>query len=527
MKVNRLVPLTIFVCAFLWLANLAVNVAHTSYPPTGPQYLIFVGRLLSGLALGGLLIAIYWNRMVPVSEFQYQLAARRGSWVAICVLSFWWVRTGLSRDDTTPYPNRPIEVVVPYPAGGGSDTFVRTLQKGFMEDNLLPQPLVVINIKGGGGSIGSRDVKDATPDGYRILCHHNAIITAQMSGAVDYGPEAFEPVALTGAVSLVVIVREDSPFKDLRELLEQAKATPRTLTFGANVGAPAYFTTLQLQKEVPGAEFSIVSADGGADRYAKIRGGHLDAGIFSLSEYLDFRSGPDTPPDENIRAVAVFSKQRHPAIPDVPTATEQGIPVLLSNANYWWVPKGTPTKVINTLATALGQAMQNETVKADLTRLRIDLEYQRDEPFRQTLKETIAGFAAATDVQKQSVPNFTSWVGWIVAGLFAWVIVDAVFRRGGAASNADAQEEASITKEDFVRRPGIAVACFVVMLIYVYVLSQHWLPFAVATMAMVLVVGGLMTKWQKQHWLMMIQLAALTGLGVTFIFTEVFATSLP
>lgn len=447
--------------------------------------------------------------------------------LAILYLLVWWGKRLASGDETVAYPNRSIEVVVPYPAGGGSDTFVRTLQKGFVEDNLLPQPLAVINVAGGGGTIGSRDVKDAKPDGYRILCHHNAIITAKLSDTVDYGPEAFESIALTGAVTLVIIVREDAPYSNVRELLDAAKESPKELTFGANQGAPAYFATLQLEKHVPGAKFSIVSADGGADRYSKILGGHLTAGIFSLSEYLDFRGADGTPPDQNIRAIAVLGHQRHPALPDVETTVERELPVTLSNANYWWAPKGTPQRVLTVLADALEKAMQNETVRSELTRLRVDLEYSRGQPFRDHIAATAKSFESAAAKREKKIPEFTTWVGWIVFGLLIWVLVDATRQRNGDPETDASAPEISLKREEFVRRPGTAAACFVVLMLYVYVLGQHWLPFAVATGLMVITVGGLMTRWQRQHWIVLLQLSLLTGLGVNFIFTEIFTTTLP
>ncbi|MEZ6129848.1 MAG: tripartite tricarboxylate transporter substrate binding protein [Planctomycetaceae bacterium] len=447
--------------------------------------------------------------------------------VLIVALVVWWGWRLVSNDHAAEYPNRPIEVVVPYPAGGGSDTFVRTLQKGFVEDKLLKQPLVVINVAGGGGTIGSRDVRNAAADGYRILCHHNAIITAQLSGAVEYGPEAFEPIALTGSMTMVVIVREDAPYQDLTQLLKAASQNPGQLTFGANVGAPAYFTTLQLERAMPGAEFSIVSADGGADRYARIRGGHLTAGIFSLSEYLDFRSAEGTPPDENIRAIAVLGPHRHPAIPDVPTAIEQNIPVLLRNANYWWAPRGTPSSVIRTLAAALKAAMQNERVKADLTRLRIDMEYSDSDDFQRHLQETTAAFAQATVQPQQSVPDFTKWVGGTVAALFVWVLIDHLLEKNQDQTDAGPTPERVPAGEEFVRRPLTAASCFGVLMLYVFALSQHWLPFAVATTLMVVSIGRLMTGTLQSRWTILIQIALLAGFGTDFLFTEIFRTSLP
>ena len=440
----------------------------------------------------------------------------------ICGLLIWRFDQYSSGDSEGDYPNRPIQIVVPYDAGGGSDTFVRILQQGIAQDKLLDQPLVILNQSGGSGTIGSREVKNAKPDGYKILCHHNAIITAKLAETVDYGPEAFEPIALTGEMSMVILVRDDSEFQDITDLLQAAKQNPKSVRFGANKGAPAYFTTLQLEKSVPGAEFNIVSAGGGADRYSKILGGHLEAGIFSLSEYLDFRGADDTPPDQNIRAIVLLSPERHESIPEVPTATELGIPVVLKNANYWWAPKGTSPEVLNQWATVLDQAMQNETVREELARLRMDPTFDRGESFREYLDETIDQFTAVAEQKQASLPNFTLYVMVLVAVLLCWVVIEA-FRR----SAKNSEPPSLLLSDDYEKRPGIAAICFGLLCLYVFVLQQHWIPFAAASVAMVLLIGGAMMRAAPAKWVVLIELALLTGLGAQFVFSEVFVTPLP
>ena len=104
------------------------------------------------------------------------------------------------------YPSRPIKVIVPFGAGGGSDTFVRIIQKAIEDNQLLPQPLVVINVPGAGGTIGSQRATNAAPDGYTILNLHQGILTAKYSGKVDHGPEAFEPIIATSEDAMILAV---------------------------------------------------------------------------------------------------------------------------------------------------------------------------------------------------------------------------------------------------------------------------------------------------------------------------------
>jgi tripartite-type tricarboxylate transporter receptor subunit TctC len=445
-----------------------------------------------------------------------------GAITAIAGLIGWQILRANSQSAGSGYPERPIHIVVPYDAGGGSDTFVRILQKGISQDQLIDQPLVIINQPGGSGTIGSREVKNADPDGYKILCHHNAIITAQMAETVDYGPEAFEPIAMTGEMSMVILVRDDSPIKNIVDLLQAAKDKPNTIRFGANKGAPAYFTTLQLQKALAGAELSIVSAGGGADRYSKILGGHLEAGIFSLSEYLDFRGAEGTPADQNIRAIALLSNERHESIPNVPTTIELDIPVILTNANYWWAPKETPPAVLDFWADVLAKAMQNETVLAELARLRMDPTYDRDLPLKERLGDTIKQFSLVAEQEQSWLPNFTVYVGVVLLIFLAWAILETMLKK-----NRQDPAASPLPSEPFRKRPDIAIACFALLCGYVFLLSTGWLPFAIASAAMVALIGGQMMRGAPAKWIVLLELAVLTGLGSQFIFTEIFITPLP
>ena len=110
------------------------------------------------------------------------------------------------------FPERPVEVIVPFGAGGGSDTFVRILQKAIREENLSPQPLIIRNAGGAGGTIGSRQARDATPDGYTIMCLHDGIYTAEHYGNADWGPADFEPIAATGRSGVIVAAQ---PFSNI------------------------------------------------------------------------------------------------------------------------------------------------------------------------------------------------------------------------------------------------------------------------------------------------------------------------
>ena len=137
-----------------------------------------------------------------------------------------------STDSELRYPARPIKVVVPFAAGGGSDTFARIIKRAIDDGNLLEQPLVILNV-----------------DGYTLLNVHEALITAKHSGKVVYGPEAFVPIAGTGEVGLAVAVAEDSQYRDLTQLVAAAQEKPDSVVFSANLGAPSHFVGLRENRE--------------------------------------------------------------------------------------------------------------------------------------------------------------------------------------------------------------------------------------------------------------------------------------
>lgn len=264
-----------------------------------------------------------------------------------------------------PFPARPVKVIVPFSPGGGSDTFARIMQRSVQENDFLSEKLVIVNIPGAGGTIGSRTAMNAYPDGHTILFLHDGILTAQRSGLVPYGPNAFEAVAATGEVGAVIAVGESSEYHSLEDLLAAASIHPETVSFAANIGAPSHYMALLLQHAHGKAKFRFVQSGGGAKRFGDLKGGHIGVSAFSVAEYLNFKDG-------GLRAIAFLGEKRHPALLDVPTARELGIPATYGNLQGWWAPKGTPTKAIQIIATALQKSMNSEEVRSKLDELQID-----------------------------------------------------------------------------------------------------------------------------------------------------------
>lgn len=321
--------------------------------------------------------------------------------MAICAVSLWLAvasigcREGASSSE---YPHKPIKVIVPFGAGGDSDSFARIMQKALRDHELLPQPLVILNVPGAGGTVGSRRVRDAVPDGYTILNLHEGILTSKYSGRVPYGPEAFRPIAATGLSYLVICVRDDSPFRDLTDLLEESAKNPDTVLFGMAQGTPTHFAGLRLERAGGESKFRMVASGGGAQRSHDLLGKHIDVTPFSLVEYFAFDSA-------GLRAIGFLAEERLPGLPEVPTAKELGYDVVMPHVQYWWAPASTSDAVVNRIADALESAMATEYMQGKLAEARTEPFFLRGEALRAHLAESEGEFQDVALVKYEGLPD--------------------------------------------------------------------------------------------------------------------------
>lgn len=409
------------------------------------------------------------------------------------------------------YPARPIKLVVPFGPGGGSDTFGRIIKRGIDEAELLPQPFVIINRPGGSATIGSRYVRDAKPDGYTLLLLHDAIITAKYSGKVNYGPEAFQPVASTGEIGMVIVVKESSRFETLTDLLQECKEKPDTVTNGVNLGAPTHFAGLQLEQAFEGAKFRFTQSGDGADRVQKLVGDHIEVSSFSVSEYVSFQS-------QGIRAVAYLGAERCDALPEVSTAREQGIDVVDSNRHYWWFPKGTPQECTDYIAGVLQKAMQTEHVRDRLAELKMEPNFLQGQEFADYIDNQVAAAQKVGEQKKPDVPDIPAGVGWVIVACIVAMVVER--RRPGSVMPAESDSsKASLAT---MRTVGLLAATAA----YVFAM-QYGVPFVWATLVFIPCGGFLLSQHKRSHALILVETSLLVAFGVQFVLTQIVVTDLP
>jgi tripartite-type tricarboxylate transporter receptor subunit TctC len=256
------------------------------------------------------------------------------------------------------YPSRPVTMVVPYPAGGPTDTLARILADRMNVP--LGQPLVIENITGAGGSIGVGRVAHSKPDGYTVSIGH--VQTHVLNAAImklDYDVvNDFAPVSLIADTPIWIISKKSLPANDLNGFIAWLKTQDGKATAGTvGVGGPTEIVGLIFQKQT-GTTFQTVPYRGGAPLLQDLLGEHIDFAFGQASTYLSYvRSG-------ELKAYAVVEPKRWWAAPEVPTLDEFGIHNVY--ASFWhgiWVPKGTPEKVIAKLNAAIHETLADPGVK--------------------------------------------------------------------------------------------------------------------------------------------------------------------
>lgn len=435
--------------------------------------------------------------------------------ISLTILGVWQWQSRDSNSTTEVYPARPIEVVVPYSAGGGTDTLARLVQRAIKREGLLDVPLVIVNQPGGSGTIGAREVMRSPADGYRILCLDEGMITSKLSRTVPFGPEEFIPIAQSTQNTTVIVVRGDAPYASLVDLAAAATEAPGTIRFGVPLGTPPHFFARQLQQAKKGVEFNIVQSMGGQKRYAFLMGGHINVTIFSLAEALGFRAPDGSPPAEQIRPLAVLNAERHWALPDVPTAIESGLDTTAANALYWWAPKGTPPARVALLADAIEQAMKSEQLQAEMRELSIDPLFRRGEVLEQWVEGRVNTMRAVAFEQDQSLPGF---VKYLVGALVLLAGIIWFSEKGSNPIVNSAMSAADRNK---------ALRCAMILVGFVAVLAWTPVAFAVATAFMVFGVGGTMAGWTQQRAAWLLLLGTVLGCGIEGVFTGLLQLGLP
>ena len=256
------------------------------------------------------------------------------------------------------YPTRPITMIVPFPAGGGTTTLARILAEHMTQT--LGQPVVVENVGGAGGSIGVSRSARAAPDGYSLSFGNWAShVGAGAVYRVAYDILTdFEPVARVADTPLWIVARKNLPAKDLKELIAWLKANPEKASAATvGPGSGSHLCGIYIQNNT-GTRFQFVPYRGGSPAIQDLVAGQVDMMCDMSSNSLPYVRGGQ------IKALAVMAKSRWFGAPDVPTVDEMGVPgVYISFWHGLWVSKRTPKDIVGTLNGAVVKALADPTVR--------------------------------------------------------------------------------------------------------------------------------------------------------------------
>ena len=257
------------------------------------------------------------------------------------------------------YPNKPIKMVVPFPAGGTTDIMARAvaadLQKRF------GQAVIVDNKAGAGGNIGSDYVAKAAPDGYTLLMGTvgTHAINVSLYPKMPYDAvKDFAPVSLVAGVPNVLVSTPGYPIASVKDLIDAAKKAPDTITFASSGSGTSIHLSGELFKQLAGVQMTHVPYKGSSAALPDVMSGQVNVMFDNAPSVMQHIRGG------KLKAIAVTSGKRSPALPNVPTIAESGLPGF--EASSWFgvlAPAGTPKDIIEKLSTAIAKSLQTVEMK--------------------------------------------------------------------------------------------------------------------------------------------------------------------
>ena len=257
------------------------------------------------------------------------------------------------------YPNRVVTLVVPYPPGGGVDAMARVVAAKLSD--AFKQQVIVDNKPGAGGTLGTRLVARAAPDGYTLLLGHTGTISINPSLYVHAGYDPrkdFAPIGLVASMPVALIAHPSFPAKSVADVIALAKKQPGKINLGTSaLGTGGYMTAEHFKSEAA-IDVAIIPYKGSAPVINDLLGGHVPVAFSVLPPALgNIQAG-------KLRAIAVTSKKRFSLLPDVPTFDESGMPGFEAVLHYGLLaPAGTPKDIIDKLSVELRKLVDTDDVK--------------------------------------------------------------------------------------------------------------------------------------------------------------------
>ncbi len=299
-------------------------------------------------------------------------------WCAIAVrsalaIAFAWSGVAFAQDK---YPSQPVTAIVPFTAGGGVDILARVFAAEL--GRLLGQPFLIVNRDGAAGTIGFTQLAQAKPDGYTLSISPATPMTntPHLMRNLSYTFDSFVPVCSCFDNEFAVLVNQGSPYRTLKELIDDAKAKPGKLSWGSvGYGSIPHLSGAALVKAA-GIEANNIPYRGDAQMLPNLISGELTFGVGAMSSIAG----------RGLRPLVVFSDKRHAGAPDVATVLELGLPNVPPGFNGVFVAKGTPEAILDTLEKACEQAVRSDGYRAQLEKLHQSPNFESRSVFARKLR---------------------------------------------------------------------------------------------------------------------------------------------
>ena len=252
------------------------------------------------------------------------------------------------------YPDRPVKLIVPWAAGGDTDSIYRAFQPHFQKH--LGGTLVVANVGGASGTKGAKEAKESPGDGYTIFAVHDSIHSTFYTGVADVNSTDFQPICLVSSTPLIITASPKTQWSDMKALIADAKARPGQISVGATLGSTSHFFPAMVEKAT-GVKFKYVSYEGTAPRMNALLGSHIDLAESNLTQKGKVDAG-------QMKFLAIAADNRSPETPNVPTLKELGIDVTYAVNRGLLAVKGTPPDVMAKLEAACAAATKEPAFAA-------------------------------------------------------------------------------------------------------------------------------------------------------------------
>jgi tripartite-type tricarboxylate transporter receptor subunit TctC len=285
------------------------------------------------------------------------------------------------------YPERPITIIIPFPPGGGTDLSARIIVP-YMEKYMPGAKFVAVNKAGAGGAVGALEIATTKPDGYTIGLMNvpNTMMKAHERDT-RWTIDSFVAIANLVFDPAVFAAVPGGKFKDLKDVLEQAKKRPGELTVSsAGVGSNTHLDLIALEK-ASGTKFSHVPFEGGAAARNALMGGHVDLMASGLGDVHRFVA------DGKLLPLAIYTKTRSPLSPNIPTLAEQGFDIVQGSARGLVGPKDMPKEAVTAIAAAVEKALKDPELLKKTDDVALPLQYMGPDEYAAYLKASNADLA--------------------------------------------------------------------------------------------------------------------------------------